>query len=42
VLTTGGDRRETPDFEEGRQRYRRLATAVSKAGGALALGWLRE
>jgi hypothetical protein len=42
VLTTGGDRRETPDFEEGRRRYLRPAAAVSMAGGVLALGWLRE
>jgi hypothetical protein len=42
VLTTGGDRWETPNFEEGWRRYLRLATAVSMAGGALALGWLRE
>jgi hypothetical protein len=42
VLTTGGDRRETPDFEEGWRQYRRPAVAVSKARGALALGWLRE
>jgi hypothetical protein len=40
VLTFGGDRRETPDFEEGQWQCWRPA-AVFMHGGALVLSWRR-
>jgi hypothetical protein len=40
VLTSSGDRREAPDFEEGR-RWCWQPAVVFKHGGAPVLGWRR-
>jgi hypothetical protein len=41
VLSTGGDRQEAPNLEEGRRRNWQPAEAVSMRGSALVFGWRR-